>query len=66
MPTGNAVFLRDIWPSAEEIAAAVAGAVDSAMFKAEYGSVFEGDERWRGPQGSRGRPVPLGGAIVRT
>jgi aconitate hydratase len=26
----------------------MAGAVDSAMFKAEYGSVFEGDERWRG------------------
>ena len=45
---GNAVFLRDIWPSAEEITAAMAGAVDSAMFKAEYGSVFEGDEHWRG------------------
>jgi aconitate hydratase len=45
---GNAVFLRDIWPSAQEITAAMAGAVDSAMFKAEYGSVFEGDERWRG------------------
>ncbi len=46
--TGNAVFLRDLWPSAEEITAAMAGAVDSAMFKAEYGSVFEGDDRWRG------------------
>src|SRR5271154_948368 len=45
---GNAVFLRDIWPSAEEITAAMAGAVDSAMFKSEYGSVFEGDDRWRG------------------
>src|SRR5271154_5868467 len=45
---GNAVFLRDIWPSAEEITAAMAGAVDSAMFKAEYGSVFEGDDRWQG------------------
>ncbi len=44
---GNAVFLRDIWPSAEEITAAMAGAVDSAMFTAEYGSVFEGDDRWR-------------------
>ncbi|HEX3408942.1 MAG TPA: aconitate hydratase AcnA, partial [Candidatus Binataceae bacterium] len=45
---GNAVFLRDIWPSAEEITAAMAGAVDAAMFKGEYGSVFDGDERWRG------------------
>jgi aconitate hydratase len=45
---GNAVYLRDIWPSAEEITAAMAGAVDSTMFKAEYGSVFEGDDRWRG------------------
>ena len=26
----------------------MAGAVDSAMFRDEYGSVFEGDDRWRG------------------
>jgi aconitate hydratase len=45
---GKAVFLRDIWPSADEINAAMAGAVDSTMFKAEYGSVFDGDDRWRG------------------
>jgi aconitate hydratase len=51
---GKAVFLRDIWPSAEEINAAMAGAVDSAMFKAEYGSVFEGDERWRGLEVAEG------------
>jgi aconitate hydratase len=45
---GAAVYLRDIWPSTAEIGAAMAGAVDSAMFRAEHGHVFEGDEHWRG------------------
>src|SRR5439155_18017767 len=38
---GKAVYLRDIWPSTEEVNAAVASAVDSAMFSNEYGHVFE-------------------------
>ena len=45
---GKPVYLRDIWPSPDEVGAAVAGSVDAAMFKREYGQVFEGDERWRG------------------
>ncbi|HKV54190.1 MAG TPA: aconitate hydratase AcnA, partial [Candidatus Binataceae bacterium] len=45
---GGAVYLRDIWPSSEEVNAAVAKFVDSEMFRAEYGQVFEGDEQWRG------------------
>ena len=32
----------------QEVAAAVAGSIDSAMFRNEYGQVFDGDERWRG------------------
>ncbi|MGB8411392.1 MAG: aconitate hydratase AcnA [Candidatus Binatus sp.] len=44
---GRPVYLRDIWPSQEEVAAALAGSVDAAMFKSEYGQVFDGDERWR-------------------
>jgi aconitate hydratase len=44
---GRAVYLRDIWPTSEEVNAAVAQFVDSAMFRAEYGDVFEGDEHWR-------------------
>ncbi len=44
---GRPVYLRDIWPSQEEVAAAVAGSVHAAMFKSEYGQVFEGDERWK-------------------
>ena len=44
---GRPVFLRDIWPSQEEVAAAVTGSVHAAMFKSEYGQVFDGDERWK-------------------
>ena len=44
---GRQVYLRDIWPSSEEVASTVASSLDSAMFRGEYGQVFEGDERWR-------------------
>ncbi len=47
-PRGNPVYLRDIWPTPQELSAAVAGSIESAMFRKEYGEVFEGDERWRG------------------
>ena len=52
---GRPVYLRDIWPSQEEVAAALAGSVDAATFKGEYGQVFDGDERWKGlavPEGN--------------
>src|SRR5262249_54256553 len=41
---GQPVFLKDIWPTAEEVAAAVASSIDSEMFRNSYGKVFEGDE----------------------
>jgi aconitate hydratase A / 2-methylisocitrate dehydratase len=44
---GKPVYLRDIWPTTEEVNRAIAKAVDSAMFRTEYGKVFEGGERWR-------------------
>ncbi|MGH7878665.1 MAG: aconitate hydratase AcnA, partial [Candidatus Binataceae bacterium] len=47
---GKPVYLREIWPSAEEINAATASAIDAAMFRAEYGRVFDGDSRWQGLQ----------------
>jgi aconitate hydratase len=47
---GQPVYLCDIWPSAAEVNATLAGALDSAMFRDEYGSVFEGDSRWQGLQ----------------
>ncbi len=46
-PAGNPVYLRDIWPSTDEIAELVARVITPAMFKAKYADVFKGDERWQ-------------------
>ncbi len=51
---GEDVYLRDIWPSEQEIAKTVGEAVQADMFRKSYGEVFAGDERWNGldvPQG---------------
>ncbi|HYB16889.1 MAG TPA: aconitate hydratase AcnA [Streptosporangiaceae bacterium] len=47
-PAGRPVYLADIWPSPEEVAAVVRDAVAEEMFTRDYADVFEGDERWRG------------------
>ena len=44
---GREVYLRDIWPSAREIADTVARAVAPEMFDRAYGDAFEGDAGWR-------------------
>ena len=44
---GNPVFLRDIWPSAEEIETVVKASISSEMFTKDYATVFEGDHRWK-------------------
>ncbi len=43
---GQPVFLKDIWPSAAEVAETIEDAVQSDMFRKSYGEVFDGDERW--------------------
>ncbi|WP_166256908.1 aconitate hydratase AcnA [Marinobacter salicampi] len=43
---GNPVYLKDIWPSQEEIAEAVQK-VKTSMFESEYAGVFEGDDTWK-------------------
>jgi aconitate hydratase len=43
---GAPVYLKDIWPSAHDVDATVKQAVDAAMYKKGYASVFEGDEHW--------------------
>jgi len=43
---GKPVYLKDVWPSAQDVAAAVASSVDSAMFKKGYANVFLGDANW--------------------
>jgi len=53
---GEPVYLRDLWPSSEEIKETVASAVRSDMFTKSYEDVFTGDDRWRGleiPAGDR-------------
>jgi aconitate hydratase len=45
---GAAVFLRDIWPTADEVEAAIRRVVSPEMFRAQYANVFSGDERWQG------------------
>jgi aconitate hydratase len=43
---GKPVYLKDVWPSAVDVAATVAASVDSAMFKKGYANVFLGDANW--------------------
>jgi len=42
------VYLKDIWPSTQEIKELVSRTVTPEMFAERYGAVFEGDEQWRG------------------
>ncbi len=49
-PTGKPVYLRDIWPGAQEIHQVVGRSVSADMFSKTYADVFHGDERWRGIQ----------------
>ena len=46
-PDGKDVFLADIWPTNQEVADAIAGAVDRDMFVARYAHVYQGDEHWQ-------------------
>jgi len=51
---GNPVYLRDIWPSTEEITRVVNESMDPDAYRKRYGEIFAGDERWRS------LPVPEG------
>ncbi|WOE76196.1 aconitate hydratase AcnA [Alterisphingorhabdus coralli] len=44
---GEPVFLKDIWPSNDEITLAMQGAVSREMFEARYANVYDGDDAWR-------------------
>ena len=44
---GNDVYMKDIWPTQQEIQDVVAASIDSGMFQASYGKVFEGDANWQ-------------------
>lgn len=47
-PEGKPVYLKDIWPTNDEVEQVVSGNVSREMFLNDYASVFEGDARWRG------------------
>jgi len=45
---GEPVYLRDIWPTSEEVAAIQRKVVTNALFAKRYGDVFTGDKHWQG------------------
>ncbi len=53
-PNGEPVYLRDVWPSKEEVMGAVESYVTGDLFRESYSDVFTGDEHWRN------LPIPEG------
>jgi aconitate hydratase len=51
---GNDVFLKDVWPSTEEIQDVIASSISRELYTADYADVFKGDYRWQS------LPVPEG------
>ncbi|KMK67199.1 aconitate hydratase AcnA [Puniceibacterium sp. IMCC21224] len=45
---GNPVYLKDIWPTTQEVAETVEATVTRAAFLSKYADVFKGDEKWQG------------------
>lgn len=43
---GQDVFLKDIWPTNQEVADLMAANIDDEMFRSRYGNVYAGDEHW--------------------
>ncbi|UKJ64633.1 aconitate hydratase AcnA [Cellulosimicrobium cellulans] len=44
---GHPIFLRDIWPTPDEVQATIDASIDRDMFTKDYADVFTGDDRWR-------------------
>jgi len=51
---GKPVYLREIWPTPEEVKEAMAASITPELFSTSYSTVFDGDERWQS------LPVPAG------
>jgi aconitate hydratase len=51
---GEQVFLRDIWPTPEEVQSTIDSSINSDMFETQYAGVFDGDSRWQS------LPTPVG------
>ena len=63
---GNDVYLKDIWPSSQEIAEIMRVAVTPEMFATRYSDVFKGDEKWQSIEVSGGQTYgwPMGSPYV--
>ena len=53
-PAGKPVYLRDIWPTPQEIESTVRSSVSSEQYSKQYSEVFEGDAQWKS------MPIPQG------
>jgi aconitate hydratase len=54
---GKPVYLRDIWPTDQEVTETMRSAIDHSMFEREYAAAFDGDKNWQS------MPVPSGGTF---
>jgi aconitate hydratase len=45
---GNLVYLRDVWPSADEVEGLIRESVSPEQFEREYARIFDGDDHWQG------------------
>ena len=52
---GNPVYLRDIWPSSQEIHELIGSSISAEMFARSYDSVFKGDSRWNAIKSPTGK-----------
>ncbi len=52
--SGKPVYLREIWPTPQEVESTIRSSVSSEMFRREYADVFTGDDQWRA------LPIPEG------
>lgn len=44
---GVDVYLKDIWPTPEEVESVIETSIDTEMFDSKYSTIFDGDERWQ-------------------
>jgi aconitate hydratase len=57
-PSGNPIYLRDIWPTNKEVSETISACVSTEMFKQKYQSVFTGNETWNAISSSESELYP--------
>jgi len=58
-PSGKPVYLREIWPTPQEVESTVRASVSTEQYRKEYSEVFEGDARWKAMKVTEGDQVHL-------